>query len=475
MLATEDRLQAPVREERIETHLSVVSLFAHDVLKTLKPVRYPFVDLSTPALRRAECEAELVHNRPWAPGVYLDVVDVSGDPPRRVEHGEPAVHMRRMPADRTLVALRDTLDADTLARVGAFIRERHDAMASRPGSSQPTAVWHRIDDNLAELRVALDGDHEPLMARLARARDRLHASTAPLLAERAGSGRALHGDLRAEHVYVLDDGLAILDGVAFSEDLASGDPLEDVAFLAMDLGCTLQRRDLVAALWGGWGAPGPSALHDLYVGHRSLIRAKIARLSGDAEGVLRHLLHALVAWELPDHRPVLIGVGGLPGVGKSTLAREVAASAHLEVLRTDAVRRELGPSDYSEAGRTRVYDEVLARAGALLASGGRVLVDASLGREAWRAGLIGLARRLGVPVLLVFAEAPEAVALRRIAGREGDCSDADERVHRIARAAWEAPSIETARWAVSISTAGPPPEGAGRLRAVLAAAGLDGP
>lgn len=439
--------------ERHETHMSVVTVFAEDVLKVLKPIHYAFVDLSSEALRRSECQAEVAHNQPWAPGIYLGVKDVAGDPPVEVEHGEPAVWMRRLPGDRTLVAQREAFEPERTRALGAFIRARHEEMPPRPGSSMPDAVWGRIDTNLSELLEVLDGEHGPLVERLRVAHDRMKRRAQPELARRSASGRALHGDLRAEHVYDLGSSFAILDGVAFSEELASGDPIEDVAFLAMDLAATLGRRDLVEALWAGWGE-APEPLRSLYCGHRSLIRAKIAVLSGRPAETLRHLLHALVHWAEPGERPLLAGIGGLPGVGKSTLAQALREPARLTVLRTDVVRKELGPPDYSEAGRAAVYRALFDRARASLARGERVLVDASFGQDAWRAALVDLGRELGVPTPLFFATCSETTAVERIAARVHDPSDADASVHRLARSRWQPPSPPVARWVHEVSTEG---------------------
>jgi len=44
-----------------------------------------------------------------------------------------------------------------------------------------------------------------------------------------------HGDLLAEDIFLLDDGLRVLDCIEFNDRLRHGDVLADVAFLAMDL------------------------------------------------------------------------------------------------------------------------------------------------------------------------------------------------------------------------------------------------
>ena len=56
-----------------ETHMSWVFLVGDRVYKLKKPVRFPYLDFSTLALREAACRAELQLNRRLAPDVYFDV------------------------------------------------------------------------------------------------------------------------------------------------------------------------------------------------------------------------------------------------------------------------------------------------------------------------------------------------------------------------------------------------------------------
>jgi aminoglycoside phosphotransferase family enzyme len=53
-----------------ETHMSWVFLAGDRVFKLKKPVRYPFLDFSTPAAREAACREEVRLNARLAPGIY---------------------------------------------------------------------------------------------------------------------------------------------------------------------------------------------------------------------------------------------------------------------------------------------------------------------------------------------------------------------------------------------------------------------
>jgi uncharacterized protein len=89
--------------EVLETHLSWLFLTSRHVYKMKKPVRYPFVDLSTLALRRRNCAEEMRLNRMLASEVYLDLVQLSWQAERGYSlegEGMPAevlVKMLRLP------------------------------------------------------------------------------------------------------------------------------------------------------------------------------------------------------------------------------------------------------------------------------------------------------------------------------------------------------------------------------------------
>ena len=67
-------------EAVVETHLSTVVFDGDLVHKRKKPVRFPFVDLSTlTSVREQVCQREVELNRRFCPDVYLGVEDIVDD------------------------------------------------------------------------------------------------------------------------------------------------------------------------------------------------------------------------------------------------------------------------------------------------------------------------------------------------------------------------------------------------------------
>jgi hypothetical protein len=195
-----------------------------------------------------------------------------------------------------------------------------------------------------------------------------------------------HGDLLADDVFCLDDGPRILDCLEFDDRLRYGDVLLDVAFLAMDLEC-LGAPDLARRFLDWYtefsGRPFPASLASHYVAYRAHVRAKVACLRHDqgvedAADEARCLLD-LAHRHLEEAAVRLVLVGGLPGTGKSTLARGLADARGWAVLRSDEVRKELtglpaavpassawGEGLYRPEMTAATYAELLRRASAAL-------------------------------------------------------------------------------------------------------------
>lgn len=497
-----------------QTHISVVFLAGEFVFKVKKPVKLSFLDFSSLEKRRHFCDEEVRLNRRLAPNVYLGVVPIARDGSRLSFEGtgevvDWAVKMRRLPEEATLeqYVARDAID---VARIESLARRVAGFHASAARSDHIAAfgcfevVARNIRENFAVSEPGIGRTIDPAV------RDRLIAlfetslhDLRAIIDSRSARGMPCdtHGDLHLDHVYLFPErpppaDLVIVDCIEFNERFRYTDPVADMAFLVMDLAFH-GRRDLAGAFADAYFAAGGDiegrGLLALYTAYRAAVRGKVDGLQMDepeiadaariaAGGRARaHWLLALQELEVPERRACLILVGGLPGTGKSTLAKGLAARAGFEVIRSDMVRKELaGVAPHARAGGSfgeglytsewtdRTYAECLRRAEERLFAGKRVIVDATFADEERRQTFLDAARRWGVPALLLVCTSDPQTIKTRLEARRGDASDADWSIYLEAAQRWQPPSKKCARASFSIATDGPAEaalEQAGRLLA----------
>jgi aminoglycoside phosphotransferase family enzyme/predicted kinase len=511
----------PFAVDRVEvrhTHISVVFLAGGFAYKVRKPVALGFLDFSTPERRRHDCEEEVRLNRRLAPSVYRGVVPVTRSGESVAVEGsgdvvEWAVKMERLPDDATLLSRlrRGELDAAAVEALARTVAAFH----ARAEGGGRIAAFGRFAVVAGNARENFEQSAAQVGATVSRAAfDRLRALTEaalgrlrPLIEARADRGvpRDTHGDLHLDHVYRLPDrpppaDLVIIDCIEFNERFRFADPVADMAFLVMDLAFR-GRRDLAAAFadayFGAAGDDEGRALLPFYVAYRAAVRGKVegfklaeaevpeAEKAAALASARAHWLLALGELEEPIRRPGLVLVGGLPGTGKSSLARGLAERAGFTVIRSDVVRKELAglpahepspaalrPSLYSPEWTGRTYAECRRRAEQTLFEGGRVIVDATFGAEAQRQASLEMAAGLAVPAVLLLCRANPAAVRERLAARHGDASDADWDVYRRAAGAWEEPGPSTRPHCAEIITDGPADDAVQHAFDRLAAAGL---
>ena len=478
-----------------QTHISAVFLAGNYVYKVKKPVDYGFLDFGTLEKRRYYCDEEVRLNRRLAPDVYLGVVPVtlSGEGLCFEGDGEPiewAVKMRRLPDAATLQSRlqRGIVDADQIRSLARRIATFHAAAES----GQRISALARFDVVAGNARENFDQtvDHVGISVNQSvwdRVRSlteaRLH-KLRPLIESRAerGVARDTHGDLRLGHVYIFPDreppdDLVVIDCIEFTERFRFADPIADMAFLLMGLNLNGERdlsREFLETYIDSSDDEEGRMLVPFYTAYRAVVRGKVEGLKLARSEILdadRHVamtkargswLVALDELEEPNLRPCLILVTGLPGTGKSTLAHLLAADAHLDVIRSDVIRKELAEEEsgvtrrgdhhatlgfgeglYTPEWSKRTYAECLRRSEQLLLDGKRVVVDANFRDEASRRLFMDAATKLGVRVAVLVCQADPDVIRARLANRRDDASDADWSVYLNAAESWEDLGVRT--------------------------------
>jgi predicted kinase len=140
--------------------------------------------------------------------------------------------------------------------------------------------------------------------------------------------------------------------------------------------------------------------------------------------------------------PSLIVVCGLPGVGKTTVAENVAERVDARLLRTDVVRKDIFPEPkYTQEESLTVYRELFERASETVENGRNVVLDGTFKDAELRDRAAKLSESLDAPFRLVKVECADEVVRERIESRKDDESDADYDIHEMYRDRFDSISL----------------------------------
>lgn len=239
----------PGRTRRVsvlQTHHAWLFMTDRYVYKMKKPFRAGGMNFSSLESRHRLCLDEYRLNRQLAAHTYLGVV-----PLVRTKTGNLAVEeegtvvewlvkMRRLPESRMITALA-TDDRLTNAQVADFIRKLSRFHELAPACRfEPGAYSERLQDHLEswhrELLRCEIGWSEPLPGFVAAQLKYLGVHSELLESrQREGHVRIVHGDLRPEHVFILEnDEPQIIDCLEFDVELRKLDVAAELAYFKME-------------------------------------------------------------------------------------------------------------------------------------------------------------------------------------------------------------------------------------------------
>lgn len=277
---------APETIEAIETHFAWVFLSRTFVYKLKKPVRFPHLDLSSLQTRRANCELEIALNRRLAADTYLGVVALGRhDGALRLEYSEDVVDwlvkMRRLPREHTLERLFSSI-AQHDPRLTALIdrlAEFYHRTARAPWTAEAYIGELQQHSLLSAERLKLPQlrSEQSRIRSIAGAQRSFVSHNTSLLSRRIAEGRVCdaHGDLRPEHIFLLDEP-QIIDCLEFSAELRQLDTAEEISFLSLE--CERRGRadiaeELLRLYCGACDDRVPRNLFDYYRSRRAFVRA----------------------------------------------------------------------------------------------------------------------------------------------------------------------------------------------------------
>ena len=477
---------AIVPDRVIQTHANLVLLAGNRAYKLKKPVKFPFLDYSTLALRRQMILNELNLNRRFSPDIYLGVAqveknegqleigelrqDLPDNPPDYVL--DYCVVMKRIPDDAWLPAKLDSGQLSEVQVIALMQRLVTTLQATAPtkevsanglpenlryntvaniaeceqfvGQCVTRECWQRLD---ALLRGWFEANHPVFNARVKQTRIR--------------DG---HGDLKPGNIAFIDDKPVITDCIEFNPLFRRLDTLAEATFLATgleSLGAFNWAAHVFAAYRKIAADDYPEDLRRYYQAHLACVMAKVTALQllePEIPQAQKNHARELAAhyFDLADfhaREPHVVIVMGIMGCGKSTVAEAIGKHFGWPVFNSDVIRKQLAgvaPSDrlpesaYSREMTDRVYAQMYAAA-----KPPGVVLDGQFPTADFRAPV--------KHALFVHCDAPDDVVRKRMEKRVLDpsrVSDATADMLADARARFQVPAAGEGLRLISFDTRG---------------------
>ncbi len=448
-----DAIWTDVPVEIIQTHISVILLGKHRVLKLKKPVDFGFLDYTTLEKRLIACDREVALNSRLCPEIYIGTQPIIEDNKgfrfssdgKVIDYG---VLMKRLAEEQMLdhLVANDTVSEAMVIRIARKLSAFH--LAARRGVDIDPfggleAVRFNWEENFEQTKPFIDrtisaSDFEIIENWVYRWID----ENEDLLNERVKHGHICdgHGDLRCESICVTN-GICIFDCIEFNDRFRCADVANEAAFLAMDL-AAYGRPDLGYLFFERYsefsGDDQLFKLFSFYRCYRAFVRGKVLSFQLD-EAELTKEDHKS-AKEKAEHyfkialesirqlkSPTVIMVAGLSGTGKTSVARAIAGELGLRIVSSDAVRKSLfgdkndssryGEGIYSKESTRLTYQEMFEKGFKILQTDGGVILDATFQDVSGREMLKEKAELIGANCCVIECRLNSELVRRRLTVR----------------------------------------------------------
>ena len=286
----------------IETHKSWVFLTNEYVYKLKKAIRYDSIDFRPLAIRRFNCHEEVRLNRRLARDVYLDAVPITIESDGKLalngvgQAVDWLVKMRRLPAELMMdwkIYARSLGSEEVVGVAAKLARFYQDAEPSvTVGDAYRDLLRREIQMNQRDLVVPGSPVELEQAEYVINRQLEIVERDRALFDRRARDGHVVegHGDLRPEHICLQPDP-AIIDCLEFDPRLRIVDPVDEMAFLAMQcerLGAVWVGPLLLSTYTQITTDNPPQPLISFYASYRAAIWSRLAvwrsrELSGDLQ------------------------------------------------------------------------------------------------------------------------------------------------------------------------------------------------
>jgi hypothetical protein len=346
-------------------------------------------------------------------------------------------------------------------------RSRARSAADAAGPGTPEALAQRLVERAAQLEAEPNPELRACLGVLLAHQRLFLEDGEALLRERVAAGwiGALHGALSCASV-VVEGGTRVRFGAPAPD--AAGDAAADVARLALDLRARGGPHLAEALVAAHALAADDHGVYSVLAFYERAAACELALAETGRDGDPSRYARAALA--TPGGAPLLVAAGGGAASGKSEVAKALAqrlvaprvvaarVSAALFGVASDVPVHEL----WLEPGAAEhVYQGVWQRAGAVLASGRSVVLDAGLPSAVLRREAESLAERHGARFVFVECAPPGAAVATRPCARGRDAAAAE------LAARWSPPGADAPRELLRIDAALPRAEWLAALAPVL--------
>lgn len=281
-----------------ETHISWLILTDNYAFKVKKPVKFSFLDFSTPEKRHFFCQQELKLNKRLAPEMYIKVMPIAEGMlanNNNLDVVDYAVQMERKDNDREMATMLKNNrvsenDINNLARIIADFHQSAEIVKNAFDTTQFQENFADINGQLAFIGEKLGPDWAEKVKRCSEKSNTFLNKNRSYFNERIISGlhRDGHGDLNSHNIFIYEPPM-VFDCIEYNKSFRQIDVLNDIAFLTVDLDF-FDQPELSQQFYEKYkehmGFDHNEKDEDLYLfykSYRANIRAKVTLISAQNE------------------------------------------------------------------------------------------------------------------------------------------------------------------------------------------------